>query len=120
MASFSNIEKLNKEFWEELCGTTMAKRLGIIDDTLQSLRLFDNEHLRFYPYLLNRIPASSFSGMRVLEVGLGYGTLGQLIFEAGADYYGLDIANGSARSLKFGVKARMGCPRKYASLSIRR
>src|SRR5205814_4952916 len=33
------------------------------------------------------------SRKRVLEIGLGYGTLGQLIATRGADYHGADIAS---------------------------
>src|SRR6185295_2793660 len=40
------------------------------------------------------------AGRRVLEVGLGYGTLGQKIVEAGAIYTGLDIAAGPVRMMQ--------------------
>jgi SAM-dependent methyltransferase len=33
-------------------------------------------------------------GMKVLEIGLGYGTVSQRLAESGADYTGLDIAQG--------------------------
>lgn len=40
----------------------------------------------------------SFGGKKVLEVGLGYGTLGQLIASRNADYYSADIAEGPSRT----------------------
>ena len=58
------------------------------------MRRFDEFYLDFYPYLLDRVRIASLRGKRVLEIGLGYGTLGQKIAEAGADYVGLDIAEG--------------------------
>ena len=36
----------------------------------------------------------------MLEVGLGYGTLGQKIVEAGADYFALDIADAPVRMMR--------------------
>ncbi len=48
----------------------------------------------FYPYLARHVPFGELKGRKVMEVGLGYGTLSQKIAEAGADYRGLDIAAG--------------------------
>lgn len=88
------IDRANAKFWDELCGTTFARRLGITDHSLESLRRFDQAYLDLYPYLLERVPVGTMGGGRVLEVGLGYGTLGQKIMEAGAEYTGLDVAQG--------------------------
>lgn len=97
MAVERNIEEAsekNKIYWNELCGSVLARRLGIKDDSEQSLKKFDDWFMKFYPYLQNYIPFSDLKGKRVLEVGLGYGTVGQKIAESGADYCGLDIAAG--------------------------
>jgi SAM-dependent methyltransferase len=88
----ATVDAENALFWNELCGTSLARALGITDHSLESLRKFDAGYLGFYPYLLERVPVARMRGKRVLEVGLGYGTLGQKIAEAGADYLGLDIA----------------------------
>lgn len=88
------IDDANQEFWNELCGTIMAKRLGVVDHSAESLRRFDEAYLKLYPYLLKRVTVGSFNGLRVLEVGLGYGTLGQKIAESCNEYHGLDIAEG--------------------------
>ena len=45
-----------------------------------------------YPYLQRYLPWQS--GERLLEIGLGYGTVGQLLAERGLDYHGLDISPG--------------------------
>ena len=88
----NSIDRRNRAFWDELCGTSLAKQLGISDQSGESLRKFDEAYLNFYPYLLDRIPVSGFGGKKVLEIGLGYGTLGQQISNNCSEYFGLDIA----------------------------
>jgi SAM-dependent methyltransferase len=87
-------DRANAKFWDELCGTTFARQLGISDRSIESLERFDQAYMDLYPYLLKRVPVGRMQGKKVLEIGLGYGTLGQKIAEAGADYTGLDIAPG--------------------------
>ena len=92
--SQSEISRKNSEFWDELCGTQLAKTLGVKDDSPSSLAVFDKWYFDFYPYLFDHIPFSGFTGKDVLEVGLGYGTVAQKLVESGANYCGLDIAAG--------------------------
>ena len=87
-----DIDQANKAFWDELCGSMDARSLGIDDRSPQSLKRFDDWYMDFYPYLTRYIPFRSMKGKRVLEVGLGYGTVAQRLIEHGADYHGLDIA----------------------------
>ena len=84
----------NAVFWNELCGSSFARALGIKDHSIASLQRFDRAYLDLYPYLLQHVPVHTMRGQSVLEIGLGYGTLGQQIAAAGADYTGLDIAAG--------------------------
>lgn len=84
----------NASFWNELCGTQMAKHLGVTDSSPASLKKFDDWYFAFYPYLAKHIPFHEMEGKSVLEVGLGYGSVSQRIAESGADYTGLDIAEG--------------------------
>lgn len=49
--SNEDTNKLNSKFWDELCGTNIAKVLGISDDSAESLHLFDKWFFDFYPYL---------------------------------------------------------------------
>lgn len=84
----------NAVFWDELCGSQPAKSLGITDSSVESLLRFDNWYFDFYPYLFDHIPFSNVKGRKVLEIGLGYGTVSQRLVESGADYTGLDIAQG--------------------------
>jgi SAM-dependent methyltransferase len=84
----------NAVFWSELCGTALARSLGISDASAQSLRRFDDWYFLYYPYLERYVPIQELRGQRVLEVGLGYGSLAQRLAEGGAAYLGIDIAPG--------------------------
>jgi SAM-dependent methyltransferase len=113
----AEIDAANAKFWDELCGTTFARKLGITGRSPESLRRFDDAYLDMYPYLLKRVPVHAFGGLRVLEVGLGYGTLGQKIAEAGADYTGVDIARGPVDMMNHRLRlARLGGRAQQASI----
>jgi SAM-dependent methyltransferase len=84
----------NASFWNELCGTSFAKSLGVTDDSPASLKRFDDWYFAFYPYLFVHIPFEAMKDKDVLEIGLGYGSVSQRIAEVGARYRGLDIAPG--------------------------
>ncbi|MGE3805303.1 MAG: class I SAM-dependent methyltransferase [Gemmataceae bacterium] len=92
MPGQAEIDRCNSEYWNELCGTHLAKSLGIEDSSPEALEKFDRWYFDLYPYLLAIVRPERMAGKRVLEIGLGYGTLGQKLAEAGADYCGLDIA----------------------------
>src|SRR5258705_3888649 len=95
-----DVSRRNSEFWNELCGTHLATMLGIKDDSRESLKKFDDWYMDYYPYLYTHIPLADMRGKRVLEVGLGYGTVSQLIAQAGADFTALDIAEGPVEMVK--------------------
>ena len=92
--SQSEIDIRNARFWNELCGSGLARSLGIKEVSVESLRRFDEAYLSLYPYLSQYVLGEKVFNKRVLEIGLGYGTLGQMLAERGGDYYGLDIAEG--------------------------
>ena len=92
--SQAEIDQANAEFWNALCGSHLAKMLGVVDNSPESLKKFDDWFFDFYPYLLTHVPADRLAGRKVIEIGLGYGTLSQRLAEAGADYLGMDIAPG--------------------------
>ncbi len=95
----SEIDAANAEFWNTLCGTTTAMCLGIKDHGPESLKRFDDEYFSLYPYLLPIVGPRRMRRKKVLEIGLGYGTLGQKIAEAGAIYSGLDIAENPVKMM---------------------
>lgn len=88
------IDKQNSNFWDELCGTSLAQTLGISQNISQhALTKYDDAFFKIYPYLqkyLNMIPC----GGKVLEIGLGYGTISTYLAKRAEQYFGLDIANG--------------------------
>jgi SAM-dependent methyltransferase len=96
----------NSAFWNELCGTTLARSLGVTDSSPTSLQRFDDWYFKFYPYLERHIPFSALSGRRVLEVGLGYGSVSQRLAERGAIYQGLDIASGPVEMVNHRLRQR--------------
>lgn len=100
------LDKKNAEFWHELCGTGFAQHLGIKDHSEASLKKFDDAYFHFYPYLLEHIKPELMRNQKVLEIGLGYGTVGQKLFEEGADYVGLDIAEGPVKMMNYRLHMR--------------
>lgn len=97
----SETDVRNAAFWNELCGSALARSLGITDSTPESLRKFDEAYMAMYPYLSSYVTEQDMKGKRLLEIGLGYGTLGQLIAPRGCEYYGLDIADGPVEMMRY-------------------
>jgi SAM-dependent methyltransferase len=93
------IDRENAEFWDTLCGWGKAREAGITGTGADDLTRFDRVYFDFYPYLERYVPVD-LTGQKVLEVGLGFGTLGQLLAERGADYHGVDIAAGPVETMR--------------------
>lgn len=87
-----DIDRQNKVFWNEACGTDLARSLGIMSHSQDSLDKFDRTYMDIYPYLAKYL--ADFKEHRVLEIGVGYGTVAQKLVAGGAQYYALDIASG--------------------------
>ncbi|MGE0608884.1 MAG: class I SAM-dependent methyltransferase [Pirellulales bacterium] len=85
-------DRENTRFWRTICGSSLAHRLGATDNSPRSLCVFDTYYLSYYSYLYDWLPVQGLAGKDVLEVGLGFGTVGQLLSSARANYTGLDIA----------------------------
>src|SRR3954471_3618020 len=117
MQSQSATDRANSEFWKTLCGTTDAIRLGIADRSPASLKKFDDWYFEFYPYLERHIPFEAMKGADVLEVGLGYGTVGQRIAESSARYTGFDIAHGPVEMMNYRLSL-LGAPETAVEGSI--
>ena len=88
----------NANFWDELCGSSLARQLGVTDASAESLARFDAAYLGHYPYLTSYLPNERLRGARVLEIGLGYGTLSGQLLSRGAQLEGVDIADGPSRN----------------------
>ena len=96
----ARIDEENAAFWDELCGTSLARSLGIETVDKAALRRFDEEYMRIYPYLWRYLELERVRGQRVLEIGLGFGTVGYLLASTGAEYHGADIARGPVEMLR--------------------
>ena len=104
----NHIDKNNTLFWNELCGSNLAVSLGSIDASQEGLRRFDEGYLAFYPYLRKYIRPEKLKNSRVLEIGLGYGTLGQMLINEGSIYHGIDIAPNPTKMMNYRVRMSSG------------
>ncbi len=96
----SAIDERNRAFWDELCGTGLAQSLGITEITPVSVARFDEAYLAYYPYLVRYLDELPAEGRNVLEIGLGFGTVGQVLATRGARYHGADIAEGPVAMMR--------------------
>lgn len=100
MTSQEAIDQRNAAFWDELCGSVLAKTIGVTDHSPASLRRYDAAYMDFYPYLDRQLRPPATAGEPLLEIGLGFGTVSQRLAEAGFDYHGLDIAAGPVEMVR--------------------
>lgn len=88
-----SIDDGNEKFWNEMCGSLMARASGSDGNKAEDIEGFDREFFDFYPYLTSCINFKELAGRDVLEIGLGYGSVSQRIALV-ANFTGLDIAAG--------------------------
>jgi SAM-dependent methyltransferase len=95
------IDESNKEYWSELSGSRAVYKLGITKGDPFGAQKFDDWFFWYYPYLDNEqfIPWSHLDNKQVLEIGLGYGSVGRRIAETGSRYTGVDISSGPTKYL---------------------
>jgi SAM-dependent methyltransferase len=97
--SQSALDERNAGFWDELCGSALARQVGVADASADSLARFDAAYMAHYPYLDRYLPPR-LDGAEVLEIGLGYGTLSGELMRRGARYQGVDIAAGPVEMVR--------------------
>lgn len=98
------IDRQNASFWNELCGSSLARSIGVKNKTRANLERFDQAYLGYYPYLLDYFLLNELGGKRVLDIGPGYGTPGQKLIEAGSDYHAIDIARNPLEVMNYRLK----------------
>ena len=95
-----SVSTANQKFWNELCGTFLLQKKGIVVEGPQDLEDFDHFYFDFYPYLSPYLDKLNPKGKKILEIGLGFGTVGHYLQKVGADYTGLDIAKGPVEAMQ--------------------
>jgi ubiquinone/menaquinone biosynthesis C-methylase UbiE len=99
------VEKKNSEFWEEMCGSVAFQNLGLNEISSASLKEFDHWYFQTYPYLEAWLAPQILGSKRILEVGLGFGSVGQLLATWCPGYLGVDIAEGPVRLMSYRLRA---------------
>lgn len=94
------LDAKNNQFWEFICGSSQFREMGCVDDGPESLKIFDDWYLGVYPFAGYYVRPEQLAGKRVLEIGLGMGTIGQYAAENCAHYTGLDIAAAPVKLIK--------------------
>jgi SAM-dependent methyltransferase len=90
----------NARFWTELCGTALAQSIGLTGDEPDACERFDAAYFAYYPYLAAYLDRTVSPGDRVLEIGLGYGTVGEYLAKRTGGYVGLDVSAGPVEMLR--------------------
>jgi SAM-dependent methyltransferase len=95
-------DKLNAQHWAYVCGSHRAQEHG---------EFFDEWFFNHYPWIEYWVPFDYLSGKRVLEVGIGSGTVARRLARI-SDFYALDVAqaplDGIAPCLEFPDRAVCG------------
>lgn len=105
----TSIDQRNREFWDELCGSVLARSLGITEITRESVERFDRAYMDMYPYLAGYLDDLPVADRDTLEIGLGYGTVGQILAGHGARYHAVDIAAAPVAMMRDRLR-RLGRP----------
>jgi SAM-dependent methyltransferase len=100
----SELDVKNNAFWDFICGSSQARDMGVVDDGPESLKIFDDWFMGIYPFAEGYVNPPSLKGKKVLEVGLGMGTIGQYAASFAGHYTGLDIANGPVNLMNHRLK----------------
>ncbi|MBM2814555.1 MAG: hypothetical protein HW421_1317 [Ignavibacteria bacterium] len=85
-------EEQSQNFWEELCGTNAFISLGLKEINNESLSIFDKWYMEYYPFLYKYLMLNEINNKDVLEIGLGFGTVGEQLALHSNSYIGLDYS----------------------------
>ena len=90
----------NENFWNEICGTVPFRRLGLKKITPYSLEVFDKWYFNHYPYLKKYFSEDTLKDKSVLEIGLGFGSVGEYLALNSKEYTGVDLANNPVKLMQ--------------------
>ena len=97
---------INSKFWDEICGTARFRSLGLKEISPESLKKFDSWYMEYYPYLHKYLPLKQLKDKSVLEIGLGFGTIGEKLFLSAKKYIGVDYAQNPVDLMNLRIKYR--------------
>ncbi len=84
----------------------MAKSIGIRGDSPEDLAKYDRFYFEYYPYLWPFVSQIDLPSSRVLEIGLGFGTVGERLSQEAKSYVGLDLSSGPVSMLSYRQRLR--------------
>ena len=88
------ISAKNSDFWNEMCGSLAFRGLGLTEVSPTSLSVFDDWYFECYSYLIPWLESLELHDSAIVEVGLGFGSVGQYLATRTTHYTGIDIAQG--------------------------
>ena len=93
----NDLQQKNSEYWSALCGSRAAKKIGLEAGDPGGVDKFDTWFFNFYPYLLGDqfIPWSSLRDNKVIEIGLGYGSVSRRLSTTNGQVVSVDVAPGA-------------------------
>jgi ubiquinone/menaquinone biosynthesis C-methylase UbiE len=105
-----------ENYWDELCGTAAWNALGLKEVCPSTLEIFNRWYLDdFYPYLAKYLGEVSQTS-NILEIGLGFGTVGQYMFNRCTNYTGVDFAQGPVGMMNQRIEY---CCKKATAIAVR-
>ena len=110
------VDERNAEYWNMLSGWSLARDAGVDPLNDDDLQRFDRRYLMYYPYLETYVDGD-LRRKTVLEIGLGYGTLGELLASRGCEYHGVDIAPEPVALMRRRLRAIDGAPERVMQAS---
>lgn len=93
-------DEQNREFWNEICGTTFAELNKMNLENINQIELFDKHYFEFYPYLFDELNWVLQGAKNCIEVGLGAGTVSRYLASRCSNYVGLDISDRSCNFVR--------------------
>jgi SAM-dependent methyltransferase len=111
------IDESNATYWNLPAGWALAQQVGVDPRDDADLERFDRSYLGYYPYLVRYVESEDLRGKRVLEIGLGFGTLGQLLAGKGCEYHGVDIAEEPVALMRHRLRAIDGAGERIQQAS---
>ena len=116
-----NLSHINSDYWNQLCGSRVAQKLGIAAGDPNGVAIFDSWFFDFYPYIANEIfvPWSSLGSSRVLEIGIGYGSITRRLDTIAKHIVSCDIANGPVTFSQMTTQHVVGAQASACNLPFR-